>query len=116
MAVIKTMAPLLIRRAGLTWPRAALALGYGAYEEKVRQYRQARETAKTCRTALNAALRLLEERFVAKAGDIEGFSISMISHSLGNLALESMARDPAFPGAGPIFANMILNAADVDSE
>ncbi|MDH4183220.1 MAG: alpha/beta hydrolase [Nitrospinota bacterium] len=116
MAILGRIAPLLIRRAGVTWPKAALALGYGAYEEKLRQYHQAREMAKTCRTALEAALNMVSKLFVKKASLMEGFSISMMAHSLGALVVESMAWDPAMAGPGKIFSNVILNAADVDSE
>ncbi|MDH5755453.1 MAG: alpha/beta hydrolase [Nitrospinota bacterium] len=116
LTVLAKMAPMLIRRAGLTWPKAALALGYGLYEEKMKQYQQAREKAKTCRTALDAALRMVEKDFTVKAAMVEGFSISMMAHSLGALVVESMTRDPALTGPGRIFDNVILNAADVDSE
>ncbi|MDH5639167.1 MAG: alpha/beta hydrolase, partial [Nitrospinota bacterium] len=116
LTVLVKMAPMMIRRAGVTWPKAALALGYGLYEEKMKQYQQAREKAKTCRTALDAALRMVQENFTAKAEEVEGFSMNMMAHSLGALVVESMTRDPALPGPGKMFGNVILNAADVDSE
>ncbi|MDH5511284.1 MAG: alpha/beta hydrolase [Nitrospinota bacterium] len=116
LTVLVKMAPMLIRRAGVTWPKAALALGYGLYEEKMKQYQQAREKARTCRTALDVAFRMVEEHFTTKVGAVEGFSMNLMAHSLGALVVESMARDPALRGPGKMFGNVILNAADVDSE
>ena len=43
-------------------------------------------------------------------------SFNLLIHSLGNYLFEQFVRDPVFSGETRIFCNIVLNAADVDSD
>ena len=116
LGLVLRMAPLALKRSGLTPAKLALALGYTAVEQKLQSYGNARETARTCSSALASTIAILEEHFIRPAAGMEGFTISMLAHSLGCLLVESLARETAIEAFEGSFANLVLNAADVDSE
>jgi hypothetical protein len=82
------------------------------------EYRRARQAAKASANALDRTLDKLGSYMLNRPyAEIQQcqISLNLLVHSLGNLMMESVAREPVFLGNISLFTNIIFHQADVDN-
>ena len=82
------------------------------------EYRRARQAAKASANALDRTLDKLGTYLVSRPYEVMRqcpVSLNLVAHSLGNLILESVVREPIFMENISLFTNLILHQADVDN-
>lgn len=80
------------------------------------EYKKARAIASNSIAALDRTFEKIHDFLCEDADENCEISFNLLVHSLGNFMFEQFVRNPIFSGETRIFDNVVLNAADIDSE